>query len=198
MSLRIPLTVRRCKHPEHQRGRVRFVVGKRCRPGEAIVLRRWRDRSREASAIAKGITFEGCRLPPGTFQLLDACRTAGLELSASMTAEALRPYYERARLDHPTWRAPKAKDLAALVTCLAHTRRLLEVLGRERSPKNPGLPDLFLWKRGRDGAPFGGQFLEVKRQKGKWKEPVSKEQRAEIAFLRDRGAKARVIYLLER
>lgn len=162
------------------------------------MLRRWRERSLAPTAIAKGITFEGCRMMPGTFQLLEACRTTGLQLDASLTAETLRPYYERARREHPTWRAPNPIDLAAVVTCLAKTNRLLRVLGRERSTENPGLPDLTLWQRNRDGVPFGGRFIEVKRRTQTYKEPVSKEQRAEIEFLKDLGAKADVIYLLHR
>ena len=177
---------------------MRFVLGKRCRPAEAVALRRWRDRSREAAAVAQGITFEGCRLPPGTFQLLDACQHAGLDLEKAVTAETLRPYYERARREHPTWRAPNPKDLAAVVTCLSNTKRLVGVLGRERSAKNPGLPDLFLWKRDREGKPFAGRFVEVKRRTRTYKEPLSKEQRAEIAFLKKLGAPAHDVYVVER
>jgi hypothetical protein len=198
MSLGIPLTVRRCQHAEHQRGRVRFVVGDRCRPGEAVVLRRWRDRSREPAAKAKRIAFDGCRLPPGTFQLLDACRQEGLDLNAAMTPDILRPFYDRARREHPTWRAPNVTHLAAVITCLARTKHLNAVVNRERTATNPGIPDLFLWKRDKDGQPFGGQFIEVKRRSRTYKEPVSKEQREEIAFLKTIGAKARVVYLLER
>jgi hypothetical protein len=198
MSLGIPLTVRRCKHPEHQRGRVRFVIGARCRPGEAVVLRRWRDRSRDAAAKAKGISFDGCRLPPGTFQLLDACREQGLDLETAMTPEILRPFYDGVRREHPTWRAPNPTHLAALITCLARTKHLDRIVNRERIAENPGLPDLFLWKRGREEKPFAGQFIEVKRRSRTYKEPLSKEQRDEIAFLNKIGAKARVVYLLER
>jgi hypothetical protein len=198
MSLRIPLTVKRCAHPEHQRGRVRFVFGTRCRPGEAVVLRRWRDRAREAASRAQGITFDGCRLPPGTFRLLDACRTAGLDLEAGITAETLRPYYDEARRQHPTWRAPNPAHLAALINCLARTKRLTRIVNRERAAANPGLPDLFLWRRRKDGEPFGEQFIEVKRRARDYREPLSKEQKAEIAFLNDIGAKARAIYLVER
>ena len=142
--------------------------------------------------------FEGCRLWPNTFRLLDACRRDGLVLSARLTAEALRPYYAHARGEHPTWKVPNPKDLAAIVACLATTNRLLKVLGRERAEANPGLPDLFLWKRDRTGVPFGGRFVEVKRRTLEYEEPQSKEQRAEIAFLKELGAKAHVVYLLER
>jgi hypothetical protein len=204
VSLGIPLTVKRCTHPEHQRGRrVRFVLGTRCRPGEAVVLRRWRDRSREPAARAKEITFEGCRLWPGTLQLLNACREAGFDLSRPFTAERLRPYYVRARQDHPTWKAPNPENMVALMTCLAtKKKRLTQILGRARSTANPGLPDLFLWKRGKSGVPFGGQFIEVKRYvpARKFREPLSPDQRAELEFLKgkDVGAKARVAYLVER
>jgi len=163
-----------------------------------VVLRRWRDRSREPAAVAKGITFDGCRLPPGTFQLLDACRKAGLKLDEPVTAERLRPFYERARREHPTWKAPTPVHLAAMMTCLARTNRLGAIVDRERRAANPGLPDLFLWKRDSHGVPFAGTFIEVKRKKGKWREPTSIEQDEEIAFLKRLGAKARVVYLDER
>jgi hypothetical protein len=198
MSLGISLTVRRCKPAEHQGGRVRFVLGKRCRPGEAVVLRRWRDRSREPSAVATGTTFDGCRLPPGTFQLLDACAKAGLELCAAVTPEILRPYYKCARVEHPRWKAPNVTHLAALMACLANTKRLIAIVKHERRTENPGLPDLFLWKRDKKGRPFGGQFIEVKRRTRTFTEPLSKEQRAEIVFLKSIGVKARPVYLIER
>jgi hypothetical protein len=171
------------------------MLGKRCRPGEAVVLRRWRDRSREPAAIAKGMTFDGCRLYPNTFRLLDACRKRGLKLDASITAESIQPYYDCARRQHPAWKAPNPPQLAALAICLAKVRRLANVLDRERTVANPGLPDLFLWNRNPAGVPFGGQFVEVKRRTRTYKEPLSKEQRDEIAFLKKIGAKARVVYL---
>jgi VRR-NUC domain len=197
VSLRIPLTVKRCSHPEHQSGRrVRFVVGKRCRPGEEVVLRRWRDRSREPSARLKGTSFEGCRLPPGTFQLLNACRAAGFDILPPFTADRLRPHYERARREHPTWNAPNVENTIAMLICLG--KYLRQILERERSSANPGLPDLFLWTRTKNGRLSRGQFIEVKRKRGKYKERESPAQRGEREFLTKLGAKARVVYLLER
>jgi len=198
MSLGISLSVTRCRHAEHQRPRVRFVIGGRCRIGEDVVLRRWRDRSKEPTARARGITFEGCRLPPGTFQIIDACRADGFDVAGKISIDTLGSFYERARDQHKTWRAPSVANTVAILTCLARTKRLPDVLGRERSPMNPGLPDLFLWKRRTDGSLFGERFVEVKRRTRTWKEPLSRPQREEIAFLRSLDAKARVVYLLER
>ena len=141
--------------------------------------------------------FEGCRLRPGTFQIIAACRRDGLDVAGPITVETLAPLLERARREHKTWKSPNVANTVAILNCLARTKRLLDILDRERSPKNPGLPDLFLWRRGKDGV-FGGRFVEVKRRKGKWKERQSKEQREEIAFLRREGAKAMVVYLLQR
>lgn len=166
MSLKIPLTVDRCSHPEHRTGRVRFVLGGRCRPGEAIVLRRWRDRSCEPDASAKGITFEGYRLPPGTYQIINACIAAGFDIAEPITADALRPHYDRARREHPLWKAPNVESTVELLQWLARGNHLKRVLGRARSVANPGLPDLFLWKRGINGAAFRGEFIEVKRRAG--------------------------------
>ena len=160
------------------------------------MLRRWRDRSREPSARRKGISFEGCRLPPGTFQLLNACRAAGLDFSSQLTPDRLRPFYERARREHPTWKAPNLENTIAMLTCLG--KHLPQILERERSSANPGLADLFLWMRRENGQLFGGRFIEVKRKRGKYKEPESPGQRGEREFLAKLGAKARVVYLLER
>ena len=115
-----------------------------------------------------------------------------------MTADIIRPFYESARAEHPTWRAPNPTHLAALITCLANTKRLTRIVNRERKAENPGLPDVFLWKRDKDGKPFGGQFIEVKRRARGFIEPLSQEQRDEIAFLKFIRAKARHVYLTER
>jgi len=199
MSLRISLLVKRCAHPEHQSGRVRFLIGSRCRPGEAIVLRRWRDRACEPSSQVKGVTFDGCRLPPGTFQLLSACRSSGLEIGRPVSVEVLRPYYENARSGHPLWRAPRVDHTAALLTFLVSRGLVQQVLDRDRSPANPGIPDLFLWRHTADGVPFGGRFVEVKRYapRAGFKEPVSREQKAELAFLQGLGLKAQITYLIQ-
>ena len=164
------------------------------------MLRRWRDRSCEGAARARGITFEGCRLPPGTFQLLNACKEAGWNADAPVTTEALRPFYAAAREKHPTWRAPNVDNVVALIAHLQGRGCLDEVLNRPRSAANPGLPDLFLWQRTRDGKRFGGRFVEVKRstERPKFREPESVAQRDERVFLSELGFKAQVRYLIQR
>ena len=197
MSLRIQLTVKRCPHAHT--GRVRFVLGHVCRPGEAVVLRRWRDRSSEARPKAADETFDGCRLPPGSWFLLNACAAVGLRLDVPIESAVLRLFLDDARREHPTWRAPQVDKFARVIEFLRQRKVLRQVLERTRDPDNPGLPDLFLWRRDRDGAINGGQFVEVKRHVRlmRWKEPLSKAQKQELEFLRGLDLKAHAVYLIE-
>ena len=78
MSLRIHLTARRC-NPEVP-GRVRFLLGNKAVTPEGLVLGRWKARSQEPSALADGVTFDGCRLPPGTWRVLLEAERRGLSL----------------------------------------------------------------------------------------------------------------------
>jgi VRR-NUC domain-containing protein len=196
MSLRIPLTVKRC--PGAPQRRVRFHLGGRCRPGEAVVLRRWRDRSNEPAAQQARVTFDGCRLPPGTWSLLNACASAGLDMKAPVQSDVLRKALVAARQAHPTWRCPQHDKFARVIEYLRRRGVLQKILARDRKTHSPGLPDLFLW-RTRNGAIEGGQFVEVKRRNSTtgYKERVSETQHEELDFLKDLGLKARVIYLKE-
>jgi VRR-NUC domain len=196
MSLRIPLTVKRC--PDASRGRVRFELAGRCRPGEAVVLRRWRERSNETEAIKIGVTFDACRLPPGTWSLLNACASAGLNLKIRVPADVLRMSLVEARLAHPTWRCPQHEKFARMIEHLRTRGVLSSILERDRITESPGLPDLYLW-RARSGTIEAGQFIEVKRRNRRtgYKEPTSRSQRDELTFLRSLGLKARVVYLEE-
>lgn len=184
ISLHISLTVARCEHADHER-RVRYTLGDGCRTGEDIVIWRWRHRR------GADVTFDGCRLPPGTWRLLQACIDAGLKISPELESETVRRFVDQVREQHREWRAPESGKLLALITTLSNRRRLMRILERERREAHPGIPDLFLFKRRPDGTPFAGRFVEVKRPD----ERVSPEQQEEITFLRGLGLKAGVARL---
>ena len=62
---------------------------------------------------------------------------------------------------------------------------------------HPGVPDLFVYRKGADGTPEGVKFVEVKRG-GSPAERLMPHQREEILFLQGIGIKAGVLYLEER
>lgn len=197
-SLRISLTVTRCP-PSGKSKRVRYQHGDQRLIPEMIVLRRWRDRSKESSAKGKGIRFDGCRLPPGTWTLLRRWIADGLPLSDASNADSLKMYAERTRPLGLKLRAPVAAKFAEMLSFLQQKGVLRDVMNRERSAESPGIPDLFLYRVDRAGRLHGGRFVEVKRwdRKRNRKEPVSKAQKAEIAFLTKLGLAAAVVYLYD-
>jgi hypothetical protein len=111
----------------------------------------------------------------------------------------LRPYLDDARAAHPTWRAPQVDKFVCVIEFLRQRKVLRPILNRPRNADSPGLPDLFLWRRDRDGCIVRGQFVEVKRhvRRKRWKEPLLAGQKQELAFLRGLGLKARPVYLIE-
>ena len=193
MSLRIPLTATRC-HGDDRRGR--FDYNGRCLTPEGLVLRRWQDRSKEHT----GTRFDGCRLPPGTWRVLQACFADGLTIDAAQQEELLAEAVDNVRSRHPTWRAPTASKLAALVRFLVSRGVLERVLTVERDEMSPGIPDLFLYRADDARGVQGGRFVEVKRKTRRpaWKEPVSRAQRREHALLRSLGLRVSVVYIDER
>jgi len=196
MPLRIPRAVSRCVCSGR---RVRLIHKDRCLTPEDIVLRRWRERSREPLAVRSGTVFAGCRLPPGTWRIVQACLNHGFDVAGRIDIAGLAALVARIRQREPTWRAPHASKLAALITYLRMKHVLIPVLQRRRDAAAPGIPDLFLYRRHDEHPVFGGRFVEVKRAIPhlNWKEAVSSAQRQELAFLRERGLKAQVLYLQE-
>jgi hypothetical protein len=92
----------------------------------------------------------------------------------------------RPELLHDLLLALSADRVAALVARHAE--------GIEVNPKEPGVPDLFLFRGRTDGVPWGIRFVEVKRPK----EKLSRHQEAEIRFLRGLKLRAGVVRLIER
>jgi VRR-NUC domain len=198
MSLRIPLTVERCAGADRA-GRVRYRHGHECLIPESIVLRRWQERTKQSSGTARPIRFDGCRLPSGTWTLLRAWIADGLSPESLTNPDVLEAYAARNRTGGSRLRSPVSSKYAQLIGFLLEKGVLEEVISRERSAENPGIPDLFLYRV--DGAQHvhGGRFVEVKRSnpRERTREDLSPGQRAEIDFLRRLGLRAEVVYLRE-
>lgn len=145
-----------------------------------------------------GETFDGCRLPPGTWFLLNACVDAGLRVDSHIERTTLNSFLDAARQRRPLWRSPKVDKFTSVIEFLRKRNVLTQILARPRLQANPGLPDLFLWRRVQNGT-ISGQFVEVKRmvRTPRWREQVSVQQREELDFLQELGLKAGVVYLLE-
>jgi hypothetical protein len=166
---------------------------------EQLVLRRWKDRSKEKSAIKSGISFDGIRLPPGTWRALQNWLENGLRINDVDDPEVLKAFAERSRTKEPTLGFPTPTKFAQMLSFLQHKGVLRDVVHRDREPTNPGLPDLFLYRVDRQGGVHGGRFVEVKRwnRREKFKERVSESQKRELAFLAGLDLPAQVVYLLE-
>jgi hypothetical protein len=197
MSLRIQTSV--VRSVSAQPGRVRYVHGAGALIPEELVLRRWKDRSKEDSARIQGIRFDGCRLPPGTWTLLKHWLDAGLQLTDVTDPEALQRCADDSRTAGLKLKAPHASKFAAMIGFLQKKGVLHKVLERERDPESPGLPDLFLYRIDRSGDVQGGRFVEVKRwnRNDGFRERLSPTQKDELAFMRSLGLRADVVYLLE-
>ena len=167
MSLRIKLSVVRVARSPDKAGRVRYRQGNRALIPEAIVLRRWKDRSTEKPALDSGITFDGCRLPSGTRTLVKQRLADGLPWDGLSNPMVLARHAEKSRVMGNTLRAPEPTKFAAMNAFLQQRGVLRAVVERERDLKNPGLPDLFLYRLDRDKRVHGGRFVEVKR----WDKP---------------------------
>jgi len=197
MSLRIPLTVKRCARRDTA-GRVLYEHDEECLIPEQIVLRRWKARSKEDDARSAGIRFDGCRLPSGTWTLLRQWMEEGLPTGDLTKASVLNEHAERNRTLGGKLRTPVSTKFALMLGYLEKKKVLREIVARRRAVDTPGLPDLFLYRVDREGRVLGGRFVEVKRQGPTGvRERLSSAQKEELVFLRSLGLKARVVYLLE-
>src|SRR3954454_22802846 len=161
MSLRIPLTVERCDGTDAA-GRVRYRHGDRCLIPEAIVLRRWQERTNEPAQRAKHTQFDGCRLPSGTWTLLRAWIRDGLPPESLTNPKVLDEYAARNRAAGGKLRTPVASKFAQMIRYLVNKRAVEQIIDRERSLENPGIPDLFLYRLDAEKRVYGGYFVEVK------------------------------------
>ena len=196
MSLRIPLSAIRTTARDR---RVRYKHGDKAVTPEDLVLQRWKARSKEPAPITLGVTFDGCRLPPGMWRLLNEIENAGSNLDQLCGRDELRSRIASVRQRAPELRCPQVDKLLAMLDWLRARAVLRKLVQRERRNDSPGIPDLFLFRRTRDGRVLGGRFVEVKRrtQKPLWRERVSATQRSELRFLQRLGLKASVVYVIE-
>jgi hypothetical protein len=196
MSLRISLSGVRTT-ASHRR--VRYQLGDRAVTPEDLVLQRWKARSKEPAATTSKVTFDGCRLPPGTWRLLKEVESAGGDLDQPCGHDGLQVRIASVRQRSPELRCPQVDKLLAMLDWLRTRGVLRKLVQRQRSNDSPGIPDLFLFRRAQDGRVLGGRFVEVKRctRKPAWREPVSATQRNELRFLKELGLNASVVYVIE-
>ena len=166
---------------------------------EDIVLCRWQERAKELAQRATRTRFDGCRLPSGTWTLLRGWIRDGLPPESLTDPQVLNEYAALNRAAGGKLRTPVASKFAQMIRYLLNKRVLDDVISRERSLANPGIPDLFLYRLDAEQRVYGGFFVEVKRNpQAGTRETVSAGQRAEIEFLRSLGLRAQVVYLVER
>ena len=169
-----------------------FVCGDTGMIIEKLVLRRWRKRRGQ-----RGETFDGFRLRPHTWDIILGCLGNQFTLDPGTTPEALQLAIAKEQKRHPTWRATRAEQLLPLLRFLQGRGLLAKVVSRPRDPEKPGLPDLVLYRRRRDGTPYGFIFAEVKCDgPGNKKEERRRTQREELDFLRCLGLKAGFVPML--
>lgn len=160
---------------------------------EDIVLHRWRRR------VFEGFTFSGVRLSPHLWRGVQTVFGTDCNYTLCLSEEQISLALERvhAELKANFVRLPPAKILHALFRVVG-AEKLSLILKRHNDPGRAekfGTPDLFLFAtENRTGHPFIARFVEVKKPE----EPLSRDQREEIAFLQSIGIHARILRLTER
>ena len=160
---------------------------------EEIVLHRWRRRAFD------GFTFSGVRLSPHLWRGVQTVFGTDCEYTLRLSEEQITLALEKAQahLRANYVRLPPAKVLYALFKAVG-AKNLGLILARHNDPdraKKFGTPDLFLFAtENRTGHTSIARFVEVKKPE----EPLSKDQREEIAFLQSLDLHARVLRLTER
>lgn len=167
----------------------------RCTP-ETLVVRRWRKRV----SIGGRHLFAGDRLSANVWRAVGAAFGTDANAICGLTESQLSAVIERSRdtlrqANH--LRLPAAKTLLYLFQACGPSR-LQRILDRHITHEGEvvvGIPDLFLYAvDANTGRLAQACFVEVKKPR----EPVSPQQREEIAFLIGMGLKARVLRLIER
>ena len=137
----------------------------------------------------RAVGYACFRIPPYLWRLLPQVvgEPALAEYRQPMSAEDVTSV-ERLR---------RRKALIEAVLAAVSPRRLAELCarhaGNEVDPRHPGIPDLMVFKRARNGRPMGLRFAEVKRPA----ERLKAHQREEIAFMRQIGIRAGVFRFIE-
>jgi hypothetical protein len=160
---------------------------------EEIVLHRWRKR------VFKGFTFSGVRLSPHLWRGVQTVFGTDCNYTLCLSEEQISLALERAHAELKAnfFRLPPAEVLHALFRVVG-PKKLGLILARHNDPdraKKFGTPDLFLFATEiSTGHPSIARFVEVKKPE----EPLSRDQREEIAFLQSLDLHARVLRLTER
>jgi hypothetical protein len=161
---------------------------------ETVVLRRWRQRKMD------GHTFAGSRLSSTIWR---AVAFTFSDLVQKLETPSVDEIKERVQATQIAMKRrhlslPSAEILRALLLDLGsqRLRRLIERHTSESHRGKSGVPDLYLFARSQlsPEKPAFIRFVEVKKPK----EPTSKAQQEEIAFMRGLGLQARVLKLIER
>lgn len=158
---------------------------------ERVVLHRWKQRR------LIGYRFHGARLAPSFWWALpealghDVRTWIGQDVTT--IDEAIKIWRETRT---PGFSLPSAQAVHALIAACgpARLRKLVDQHAVGLPTRTSGVPDLFLYALDETERVRAVRFVEVKKPK----EPVSKEQREQIAFLKSLGFHAQVTRLVER
>ena len=160
---------------------------------EAVILHRWRRR------VRKGYSFSGAKLNPKIWRLLPQLLDNDVKNWIYLSSEDIQTIFHK-KLDYMREhkiKVPSYNILFGLFQICGATK-LKKILLRHNDPereKNFGTPDLFLFYTNTlTKKPGNGVFVEVKKPE----EPLSQDQREEIAFLKSIGLQARILRLMER
>jgi hypothetical protein len=159
---------------------------------ESVILHRWRRRRKD------GYTFSGARLAPNLWRTFSQVFPGEPSTWMSLTLEEIQSRVRECReagLILPR-ALPNARVLQALLL-VCGAERIAQLIKRHTDSARSdrfGTPDLFLFATDAcEGRPTMARFVEVKKPE----EPVSRDQREEIEYLRSLGLQARVLRLKE-
>lgn len=157
---------------------------------ETLIVDRWR---RLGSRRRDGSTYQGCRLPPSLWRIVDGALARRPDL-LSLPAEEVAALLPRLRAASKAAGAPvrsiAPQTLLTLLRFLGRRDRLARILEAHRQPARHGVTDLLLY-RVRSGRAFDFRFVVVTRDA----ERVSAAQVAEIELLRSLGLEAGIVRL---
>ena len=160
---------------------------------EAVILHRWRRQ------VKKGYSFSGAKLNPKIWRQLPQLLDSDVKNWIYLSSEDIQTIFHK-KLDYMREhkiKVPSYNILFGLFQICGATN-LKKILLRHNDPereKNFGTPDLFLFYTNTlTKKPGKGVFVEVKKPE----EPLSQDQREEIAFLKSIGLQARILRLMER
>ena len=160
---------------------------------EVVILYRWRKK------VEKGYSFSGVKLNPKIWRQLLQLLDSDVKNWAKLSSEDIQTIFQK-KLDYMREhkiKVPSYNILFGLFQICGATK-LQKILSRHNDPereKNFGTPDLFLFYTNTlTKKPGKGVFVEVKKPE----EPLSQDQREEIAFLKSIGLQARILRLMER